>query len=245
MIAPGRFNEACVRVFVCVCVQKMQRQQPHLAVSAVCMALKKADPLPPTLSAPVFSLATLNDDGSTNMNIITYVVPVGIRPTRKWIISLWQGTLSHSNFSKRRRGVLQLLRRRHAALIPLLGKQSGAKVDKQQESAAAGFPWTALVPDSLHSGREGGGTTAESGGAGSIESKSPLLLPGCAAYYPLSFPEGSEYQNAGEHDAAMCDLEGVYVQEGEDVGIEAERVGEAAVDSVLYTAWLRAQGIIE
>lgn len=42
------------------------------------------------LSVPVFSLATLNADGSTNMNIVTYASPVGIEPERMWMVSLYQ-----------------------------------------------------------------------------------------------------------------------------------------------------------
>lgn len=42
------------------------------------------------LSVPVFSLATVNEDGSTNMNIVTYASPVGIEPERLWMISLYK-----------------------------------------------------------------------------------------------------------------------------------------------------------
>lgn len=42
------------------------------------------------LSVPVFSLATINEDGSTNMNIVTYASPVGIKPERLWMISLYK-----------------------------------------------------------------------------------------------------------------------------------------------------------
>jgi hypothetical protein len=35
---------------------------------------------PPLLDVPTYSLATLNEDGSTNMNILTYATPVAIRP---------------------------------------------------------------------------------------------------------------------------------------------------------------------
>lgn len=42
------------------------------------------------LSVPVFSLATVNEDGSTNMNIVTYASPVGIKPEPLWMISLYK-----------------------------------------------------------------------------------------------------------------------------------------------------------
>lgn len=44
----------------------------------------------PQLSVPVFSLATVNEDGSTNMNIVTYASPVGIKPERLWMVSLYR-----------------------------------------------------------------------------------------------------------------------------------------------------------
>jgi hypothetical protein len=143
--------------------------------------LQKIDPPPLTLSGPVFSLATLNDDGSTNMNVLTYTVPVGLKPTRTWVLSLFQGTLSHENFEKRGSGVLQLLRRTHLPIVPILGKQCGRDFDKKSESAEAGFAWGA---------RDAG-----------ERSDTPLLLPGCAAYYPIT--KKSDYINAGEHDAVF------------------------------------------
>lgn len=42
------------------------------------------------LNMPVFSLATINEDGSTNMNIVTYASPAGIEPERLWMISLYK-----------------------------------------------------------------------------------------------------------------------------------------------------------
>eukprot|EP00808_Paulinella_micropora_P021722 g9527.t1 len=81
--------------------------------------LKSISSAPPTLSGPVFSLATVNKDGSTNMNILTYAVTVGRNPSPVWVISLYQGTLSHENFFNQGFGVLQLLKRRHAPLVDM------------------------------------------------------------------------------------------------------------------------------
>jgi len=105
-------------------------------VSSIAMQapLQRIDPPPVTLSGPVFSLATLNADGTTNMNVLTYAVPVGLKPTRTWVLSLFQGTLSHENFRTRGAGVLQLLRRRHVPLVPILGKQCGRDVNKKAAS---------------------------------------------------------------------------------------------------------------
>lgn len=78
---------------------------------------------PPPLNSPVFSLATVGADGVTDMNILTYCSPVGIRPTRKWAVSLYRSTLSHQNFVRNGGGVLQLLRVKHAGLTFTLGGQ--------------------------------------------------------------------------------------------------------------------------
>jgi hypothetical protein len=69
------------------------------------------------------SLSTLASNDVTDMNIATYVTPVGIRPARKWIISLYKNTLSYENFANRRSGVLQLLDEAHDGLIFTLGGQ--------------------------------------------------------------------------------------------------------------------------
>ena len=62
----------------------------------------------PVLTSPVFSLATAVD-GKTNMNMLTYATPVGIRPQRLWAISLFRKTATHAAWSAGGgRGVLQL-----------------------------------------------------------------------------------------------------------------------------------------
>ncbi len=76
---------------------------------------------PPVLTSPVFSLATLDASGATNMNLLTYVSPVGIRPDRLWTISLFRKTASAENFVARRTGVLQQLTHAHAPLTYALG----------------------------------------------------------------------------------------------------------------------------
>ncbi len=136
---------------------------------------------PPVTDVPVYSLATLNINGreddnksgvassstTTNMNILTYASPVGIRPHRVWALSLYRTTRTHANWFQHggqegqssgdgdsgaseagnagegagARGVLQLLRRGHAPVVQLLGGESGRDVDKAEGCAAAGFPW--------------------------------------------------------------------------------------------------------
>ena len=77
-----------------------------------CLAEDEYDePVPrtvaPLLDGPVYSLATLDEAGDTNMNVVTYATPVGIRPERRWALSLFKSTVSRANFARRRRGVLQ------------------------------------------------------------------------------------------------------------------------------------------
>ena len=86
--------------------------------------------LPLKLDVPVFSLATINEDGTTNMNIITYATQVGIKPKPVYAISLYKDTLSHENFMRTGTGALQLLPASAYNIVSLLGKQSGRDVDK-------------------------------------------------------------------------------------------------------------------
>ena len=141
---------------------------------------------PPVLNSPVFSLATLNPDGSTNMNILTYATPAGVKP-RLWAISLFRKTRTHANFVSERSGILQLLSEPHSSLVYTLGGQSAADVDKAAACADAGFGW-------LDGPGEG----------------TAMVLPGCASYIRLV--QVGELQDAGEHDLALCRVEEFLVE---------------------------------
>ena len=145
---------------------------------------------PPVLSSPVFSLATLQSDGRTNMNMVTYASPVGIRPNRVWAISLYRGTQTHTRWIVRRTGVLQQLCAPHAPLTYTLGGTSGAEVDKAAVCAALGFVWQ---------------KAAECDG-------DELVLPGCRAYYRLV--QQGELISAGDHDVAICRVDAICADEG-------------------------------
>lgn len=71
------------------------------------------------------------------MNIVTYASPVGIRPSRKWVISLFRQSLTHENFLRRRTGVLQLLTEEHAPLTFTLGGQVKLISFGQQNSSTS------------------------------------------------------------------------------------------------------------
>ena len=159
-----------------------------VALRARSAALLLPTDVPPVLNTPVYSLATLNNDGSTNMNILTYATPVGVQP-RLWAVSLFRKTLSRDNFVARKGGVLQLLCDSHAPLTYSLGGLSGRDVDKASTCAGAGFPWMDAIEDGH-----------------------PQLLPGCAMYVRLE--QVGELQAAGEHDVALCRV-AFYTQLGE------------------------------
>lgn len=191
--------------------------------------------VPPPLNSPVFSLATLSADGSTDMNILTYLTPVGIRPSRTWVASLYRSTLSYSNFKARGTGVLQLLREKHADLVYPLGGMSGRDVDKPAMCSEKGFAWVD-AGEALELSAESCGENEDITG--------PLLLPGCAAYYHVSLvgksaeSDGSEVNllNAGDHEVVFLSLDAVYEEDEEMAAVDGEKQ--------MSTAFLRDLGIV-
>ncbi|KAH8044371.1 hypothetical protein JL721_12873 [Aureococcus anophagefferens] len=146
---------------------------------AAALSVSRAPLEAPLLSSPVYSLATLNGDDSTNMNICTYATPVGIRPQRRWTLSLYRGTRSHANFAARRRGVLQLLREAHAPATHaggVSGRESAPSARRACE--ALGLEWETC---------------------GDWDER---VLPGCAAYLRLVAVDGSV--DCGDHEVFIC-----------------------------------------
>ena len=188
---------------------------------------------PPLLDVPVFSLATLGDgppSGEGTMNILTYASPVSIQPQRMWSIALYKGTMSHENFARERRGVLQMLRPEHArcragneavgGLIRTLGGCSGRDVDKRALCAELGYDWETL-PKGEEDGEEAGHW--------------PLVLPSCLYYLKLELV--GDLIDCGNHEVALCRVAGMLTPEG--------KAGNAAeeLDS-LSTRQLRDMSII-
>ena len=175
----------------------------------------------PVLTSPVFSLATAVD-GKTNMNMLTYATPVGIRPQRLWAISLFRKTATHAAWSAGGgRGVLQQLAEQHAVLTHVLGATSGADADKEAACEACGFGWS----ESADGGDE-------------------RLLPGCVAY--LRLVQQGELIDAGEHDVAICAVEGMYAAAAGSRGGGGVVVvtGDEPEPEPLSTALLRERGLI-
>jgi flavin reductase (DIM6/NTAB) family NADH-FMN oxidoreductase RutF len=77
---------------------------------------------------PVYSLSTIGKTGA-NMNIATYVTPVSMKPKR-YLCAVYHGTQTLVNLESNTRFVLQIMAQEQAALVRLLGKQSGKKIDK-------------------------------------------------------------------------------------------------------------------
>jgi len=194
---------------------------------------------PPLLDVPVYSLSTLgssDNDGdgtaTTNnkstMNILTYATPVSIKPHRMWSISLYKGTLSHENFTRNRRGVLQLLCPEHASckgksgvegeLIRLLGGSSGSDVDKRILCKEMGYEWERLPPN------ENDGKDIEW----------PKVLPSSIYYLKLELV--GDMIDCGSHEVALCKVVSM---------ISSEEITDASeeLDS-LSTRQLRRDSII-
>lgn len=165
-----------------------------------------ATTIPPLIDVPTFSLSTKtgnndDDDAVSTMNILTYASPVAIQPYRMWSISLYKGTLSHENFAKEKRGILQLLRPehalckvddidggRHGSLIRVLGGSSGRDVDKETICEQLGFSWQRLECKGESKAND--------------EDNWPKVLPHCVYYLKLELV--GEMIDCGSHDVALC-----------------------------------------
>jgi flavin reductase (DIM6/NTAB) family NADH-FMN oxidoreductase RutF len=141
---------------------------------------------PPLLDVPTYALATLNKDGSTNMNIMTYATPVSAQPTRVWSLGVYRETLTEENLRRKPVGVLQLLTKDHIDLVPILGGNSGRDLKKKDACAKAGFDW-------ISSDHFGG----------------LQVLPGCASYLFLTIQGG--IVDAGSHlIVPYCEVQSMY-----------------------------------
>ena len=125
--------------------------------------------------------------------------------------------LTHANFLARKTGVLQLLCEDHASIVYALGGRSGRDDDKLAACNAAGFDWIQPPP---------------SWGAGDAE-PTEKLLTGCAIY--LRLVQVGDLIPCGEHDVAICTVEGMLAPPEGD--------GPTMADA-LSSARLRELGII-
>lgn len=144
---------------------------------------------PPLLDVPTYSLATLNKDGTTNMNILTYATPVSVQPNRVWSLGIYRETLTEENLLRKPFGVLQLLTDKHIELVSILGGNSGRDMDKKEACERLGFEWV------------------ESGNFDGIQ-----VLPGCASYLHMTIQGG--LLDAGSHlIIPYCQVEAMFTGE--------------------------------
>lgn len=185
----------------------------------------------PKLTAPVWSLATLNEDKTTNMNLVTFASAVSIFPKPLWSLSLYKGTLSHANFSREGHGVLQLLQERQAHLITLLGKTSGKQVNKMErltDMIETILPFS-KVDDSFPGSEE----------KNDKRDNNISLLGGCKTVIELWRTE-LPCVDAGDHEIFFCSVNayrntGHMTSTTEDVDEEGE---------ALTTGYLRQRGLL-
>lgn len=182
---------------------------------------------PPLLDVPVYSLATLNEDGTTNMNILTYATPVSVTPHRVWSLSLFKGTQSDDNVRRTGTCVLQLLTRRHTRAVAVLGGTSGRTVDKRTACKELGLTWESLGDDDDDTNKKDNGFQ---------------VLPGCASYIKLNV-KGGVVDAGSHHIAAFCEVTEMYVSKGNDDGSSDEDENNDDKGH-LSSGYLRDVGII-
>lgn len=82
------------------------------------------------VNLPVYSVVSRGEKGF-NMHICTYVSSVSMDPKR-YMVALFEGTLTRANVEAGGEFVLQLLAEKQFNLVTLLGKLSGKRIDKME-----------------------------------------------------------------------------------------------------------------
>ena len=174
--------------------------------------------VPPLVDVPVWSMATRNEDGSTNFNILTYATPVAIMPDRLYCLGLFKKTKSYENFCRERKCVLLLLTDKHTPYVRLLGGKSGKDVDKEAEWAKLTLSDPGLTLQEIDD-----------------NTSTPKVLPSCAYYLRLS-AVGDITDGGESHDLALCKVDEMLLPGDVDYVANSKEY--------LSTAKLRALGII-
>jgi flavin reductase (DIM6/NTAB) family NADH-FMN oxidoreductase RutF len=158
---------------------------------------------PPVLDVPTYSLATLNKDGSTNMNILTTATPVASRPDRVWSLGIYKETLTEENILRNPLLVLQLLTEPQAELVLVLGGASGRDIDKKEECAKLGFEWQDLELE---------------------DGEGLQVLSGCTSYLKMRIHGG--VVDAGSHlIVPYCQVEEMYTADDADIILKSLSTG--------------------
>jgi hypothetical protein len=218
--------------------------------------------IPPLVDVPVWSMATLNENDdddnktnnsmnnrnrTTNMNIITYVTPISIRPNRLYALGLYKKTLSRDNFLREKTCILQILsdgsdsdstdneeeeHASHISCVKLLGGQSGYDISKQlQLEGKDGIELQDLITSSITKENEDVGVELL-----------PKVLPGCVQYLKLSLVgDGNiiEYDDGeSSHDIVICKVDEMWTSSS------SEQQNKPKPQKYLSTGKLRELGII-
>jgi flavin reductase (DIM6/NTAB) family NADH-FMN oxidoreductase RutF len=81
-------------------------------------------------SYPIYSLSTLNQDGTPNMNICTYAIPVSMKP-KLYVIAIYFNTKTLENVKRNNEFLLQVLGTQNKNAITPLGRKSALSYNKQ------------------------------------------------------------------------------------------------------------------
>ena len=152
----------------------------------------------PKYNVPVYSLCTVDTEGNTNMNVITYAAAVGIRPTSTWTISLYKTTKSYQNFMANGFALLQLLdEEHHAGIVPILGKQSGKDINKITKLHEIKTPMTQVATKIFN--------------RNDLKTDHITVLTNSINIIALQRKENIEAVNAGDHDVFFCNVINSYI----------------------------------
>lgn len=189
------------------------------------------------------------------MNVLTYATPVSVQPSRMWCIGLYKGTLSHENFVRERRGVLQMLRRSSGRDVSTYAREDGEGGDDGTKEEKW---WGDVDDDGSATTTMGGLIRALGGSSGRDVDKGrmcaelgydwerlpagcdddddnwPDVLPYCLYYLKLELV--GDVMNCGSHDLALCRVLGM-------ISYEEEVIAGDELD-ILSTRELRERSII-
>jgi hypothetical protein len=234
------------------------------AAFALYLPKPKETPPPPSISMPVWSLATpIKGTGDTAMNIVTFASPVS---DQYWTVALYADTLTRESFYGSGVGILQLLTPEQRNLVPILGQHSGYDDDfdtpdgfnKRDACASIQFPW---IPTQHSFNPQNNRRSFQQPPQQKQQQQQNLsqyealdVLPRCAAYIKLNLLQIIE---AGDHDVALCGvaMTGIWDYSFGQVRLVTPNdlnnnnqygppIFPNDPSNTLYTALLRQQGII-
>ena len=201
-------------------------------------------PPPPSVSMPVYALASTAKDNCPSMNIVTFTTPVSVKP-RLFMVSLYHNTMTKDSFLHSKYGILQLLNKDQKYLVPILGKSSGYDTTdlgddmlnpKEGKCQEKGYSWTT---ESTLFGQNLKDDEARNA------FRKIKVLPQCSSYIGLKL---MNTMDAGDHVMALCEVVAVGKWDNEqecviDVDIDSRNNG-IDQDQILYSGLLREEGII-